>query len=370
MIGPAAWTMERFFYLTPVMGEDRSRYPLTDKPQLVGRSERAGIILREPTVSRRHARIHIRDDEVHLEDLGSKHGTFVNSRRVQQVRLKPGDLVVFGLAVVLRLEEGDSPVAVQERPEIGPPFGSEEPSMTLTQRALARKVPISPADAGALEEMAPIRDHALKLTRLGGLTLELLPSVYGQLSKLSDFAEADQVDLEEMRGAIKPLLDMVTQLVEVGARICPEPRAPVALIEVVQLAVQRVSEDLARRQIAVDVRIPAQLRVRVDADQMSAALSGLLTNAGHQSLDGALVEVVARSDTGGVVLKIADQGYGYPEEILNQAFDPLGSALADPAAIRLWEARRAVVALGGMLTVKSNEGVGAVVRIVLPVPRR
>jgi signal transduction histidine kinase len=361
--------VERFFYLAPVMGEVRGLYPLTEKPQLVGRSERAGIVLREPTVSRRHARIYVRDAEVHLEDLGSKHGTFVNSRRVQQVRLKPGDLVVFGLAMVLRLEEGDTPVEAQ-RPEIGPAFSNEEPSMTLTQRELSRKAPVSPADASGLEEMAPVRDHALKLTRLGGLTLELLPSLYGQLSQLSNLAGAERVDLETVRGAIKSILRMVTQLVEVGARIVPEPRTPVALVEVVQQAIERVSEDFERRQIAVDSRVPAQLKVRLDSEQMSAALSGLLTNAGNQSPDGALVEVVARSDANGVVLKIADQGYGYPEEILNQAFDPLGSALADPAAIRLWEARRAVVALGGMLTVKSNEGVGAVVRIILPMASR
>jgi DNA-binding winged helix-turn-helix (wHTH) protein len=51
--------------------------PLFDGENVLGR-EGAGItIVRSATVSRRHARLLVADDQVHVEDLGSKNGTFV-----------------------------------------------------------------------------------------------------------------------------------------------------------------------------------------------------------------------------------------------------------------------------------------------------
>jgi len=357
--------VEVYFYLTPVMGHEIGRYAITDKPQVVGRSERANIVLREPTVSRQHGRVELRDGAVYVEDLGSKHGTFVNSRRVQRTRLKPGDLVVFGLAVVLRLEQtSEKPLEPASLSDGVQPMIADEPSMTLTD--LLQRMPISSADVSDMEELAPVRDHALKLTRLGGLTLGLLPKIYGQLSRLANVIESREPDRETIGTLVNTLLATATQLLEVASRISPEPREPVSLDRVVEQAIERVQQDFARRQLKAASRVPPKLEVRIDPEQMTAVLAGLLTNAGNQSLDGTPVEVVARRDPTGVVLKVIDKGFGYPEAILSQAFNPLGSELADPAAIRLWEARRAVVALGGMLTVKSTEGVGAVVRIVLP----
>jgi len=334
---------------------------------MVGRAGRASIVLRDPTISRQHARIEVRGDEVHLEDLGSKHGTFVNSRRIRSTTIKPGDLIVFGLAVVLRLEQTDEPPPAEQFDSGPTDYGGEEPSvMTINRRELLAKLPISPAEMGSVDDLAPERDHALRLTRLGALCLELLPRIYGRLTHLSDLASGEPVNLEALRTTVQPLLSSVTRLMEMAVRIAPEPRPPVRLDQVVQESMQRVATDFAQRRLALTSRVPPDLMVQVDPEQMAAVLAGLLTNAGNQSQDEAPVDVVARRGSSGVVLKIVDQGYGYPEEVLAQAFHPLGSNLADPAAIRLWEARRAVIALGGMLTVKSNEGLGAVVRIVLP----
>jgi len=358
--------VSRYFYLTPVMSVTgmSGRYAVTEAAQVVGRSERAGIILREPSISRQHARIEIRDGEVHLEDLGSKHGTFVNSRRLQaRARIKPGDLIVFGLAVVVRLEQTDRPLTT---PTCVPPLDTiDEPALTLTQRDLLRRIPICP-DLEQVEGVAPQRDHALNLTRLGGLSLELLPRIYSRLTQLSDSVNAAVPDIEAIRASVDPLLESLTRLMALTVRIAPEPRFPVRLDQVVALAMECVARDFAARDLEVTCRVPPDLMLRLDPEQMTAVLAGLLTNAGNQSVDGTHVQVTARRDLSGIVVQIIDQGYGYPEEVVVQAFHPLGSNLADPAAIRLWEARRTVVALGGMLTVTSNEGVGATVRIVLP----
>lgn len=51
----------------------------------------------DPSVSRRHAQLRACGDQLIVEDLGSRNGTFVNGQRIDQpVSLRPGDDVVFG----------------------------------------------------------------------------------------------------------------------------------------------------------------------------------------------------------------------------------------------------------------------------------
>ena len=70
--------------------------PLLEGSHVVGRSEDADIRIVAPGISRRHARIIVRGDQVMLEDLGSKNGTHVNGRRVSTCVLADGDRIQFG----------------------------------------------------------------------------------------------------------------------------------------------------------------------------------------------------------------------------------------------------------------------------------
>lgn len=65
---------------------------------VVGRSRDCDLILRDPTVSGRHARLAWEDGKILLEDLGSANGTFVGSKRIQRALIRPGDDVRFGRA--------------------------------------------------------------------------------------------------------------------------------------------------------------------------------------------------------------------------------------------------------------------------------
>jgi DNA-binding winged helix-turn-helix (wHTH) protein len=78
------------------------RVPLRAGENLIGRDSDDGIRIDSPTVSRRHARIVISDNDAMLEDLESKNGTFVGDQPVAgKVRLKDGDEIRTG-SVLLR----------------------------------------------------------------------------------------------------------------------------------------------------------------------------------------------------------------------------------------------------------------------------
>jgi|SoiMethySBSTD1v2_1073268.scaffolds.fasta_scaffold44117_7 DNA-binding winged helix-turn-helix (wHTH) protein len=72
---------------------------------LVGRASECTVCLESSTVSRHHARLRVTGDQVVLEDLDSKNGTFVNGRRIEApTPLVKDDRVRFGsLDLALRV---------------------------------------------------------------------------------------------------------------------------------------------------------------------------------------------------------------------------------------------------------------------------
>lgn len=78
------------------------RIALRDGENLIGRDPSAAIHLDVAGVSRRHARILVRDREAILEDLGSKNGTAVRDQLVSRgVVLQDGDPIEIGPVVVV-----------------------------------------------------------------------------------------------------------------------------------------------------------------------------------------------------------------------------------------------------------------------------
>jgi len=74
----------------------RKRVPVDPIPFLIGRQPENHLILRDSRVSRSHARIVVENGAYVLEDIGSRHGTFVNGKRVTRKALENTDRVEFG----------------------------------------------------------------------------------------------------------------------------------------------------------------------------------------------------------------------------------------------------------------------------------
>ncbi len=68
---------------------------------LAGRAATADLRIDDPRVSRLHARIEMRDDGVHVEDLGSRNGTTVNGEATEGQRLTAGDEIRIGTASII-----------------------------------------------------------------------------------------------------------------------------------------------------------------------------------------------------------------------------------------------------------------------------
>lgn len=63
---------------------------------LLGRHSSCDVVLADPEISRRHARLIFRDGRWVLIDLGSTNGTYLNGRLVHRAQLQPGDVLDLG----------------------------------------------------------------------------------------------------------------------------------------------------------------------------------------------------------------------------------------------------------------------------------
>lgn len=107
---------------------------------VVGRDPSCDIVLADGSVSRKHARLDRRGDSWIVVDQGSANGTFIDSQRVAEQMLRPGQELRFG-AIAFRVEV-DEPAA--EATIIG--MAPERPTATvLAAEPMVPRAPAPPA---------------------------------------------------------------------------------------------------------------------------------------------------------------------------------------------------------------------------------
>ena len=80
---------------------------LTKERTTLGRRPYNDIVIDNLAVSGEHAVIHMTDDGVEIEDLGSTNGTYVNAKAVTRQELRSGDIVEVGKYKIRFLQEAE-----------------------------------------------------------------------------------------------------------------------------------------------------------------------------------------------------------------------------------------------------------------------
>jgi pSer/pThr/pTyr-binding forkhead associated (FHA) protein len=105
-------------------------YPLDKNELFIGRDLSNDIVINDPEISRRHARLFTQGNTYVLEDLGSTNGSFVNGQRLVGPNvLRPGDVITFGerMSLVFESSEFDQDATVVN-PASRPSYGNQEPA--------------------------------------------------------------------------------------------------------------------------------------------------------------------------------------------------------------------------------------------------
>ncbi|MBL8627688.1 MAG: response regulator [Myxococcales bacterium] len=165
-------------------------HPLGDRSR-IGRGPDADIRLDDPMVALAHAEVVGHDDgTVTIRDLGSRHGTFVGSRRVEQAMLRDGDELLIGpialrLAVAAPAGDGDELRRLRAVVELTRVIGVEHDIEPLLERVVSTLLTLVRADRGAIVVYDPeTRAPRWTVTRnrvAGRLPLTISTSVLSQV---------------------------------------------------------------------------------------------------------------------------------------------------------------------------------------------
>jgi len=98
-------------FLVAALGDEEVHHPIRAAITHLGRGMSADVRLDDPTVSRRHAIVALREHGAVLLDDRSMNGTWLNGERVSEAVLQDGDVIQLGAVRLRYLEPQDAPPA-------------------------------------------------------------------------------------------------------------------------------------------------------------------------------------------------------------------------------------------------------------------
>jgi len=140
---------------------DRRSFSVVREMTVIGRREDCDLRIPVGDVSRKHCRLVIEADTIRIEDLGSSNGTYVNSHRVQEAVLQPGDRIQVGPVQFIIQIDGDPPEDQMTLPPPPAADASADTGASPSTDAVTQAGPV-PSDSslgGVLEEV-PLEEAA------------------------------------------------------------------------------------------------------------------------------------------------------------------------------------------------------------------
>ncbi len=173
----------------PAVGEPFDHLVETES-LVIGRASESDLVVADRFLSRKHARLFFRDEQLFVEDLGSRNGTLLNGRRVDGLQeVRAGDLIKVSGSTIRVQEEGRSTVETSQLES------SALTGMTVVKQA-SEVLESEPSDTGEILGEDNLRTFAARL--------QLLNDVHSALSRSIELDELLELILERAFEHLKP----------------------------------------------------------------------------------------------------------------------------------------------------------------------
>jgi signal transduction histidine kinase len=196
--------------LAVVQGPDHGKsFDVNGSTLVIGRDPSCDVPLRDPGISRHHARMELRGDHYVLKDLGSANGTYVNGMRVTESSLQAGDQVRLGNTILAMggpesalLEQGGLPIRVDTEGKVDSSImataaASGDPHLAFAGGENLAEMRTSLVGLAALYRIAEMLAHDYDIDRL----------LAGVMDMIFDVVDADRGFIllkDEHSGAMMP----------------------------------------------------------------------------------------------------------------------------------------------------------------------
>lgn len=122
-------------------GGSQKAFPLPDSTTVIGRRHDCDLCIPLKTVSRRHCQLNQNREAVTIRDLGSRIGTFLNGKRIEEATLKAGDYIRIGPLIFLLQINGQPEKIVPPQPSKPQPAKPKEAKKEIPKgKALAEEL--------------------------------------------------------------------------------------------------------------------------------------------------------------------------------------------------------------------------------------
>ncbi len=198
---------------------------------------------------------------------------------------------------------------------------------------------------------------------------------FGQLLEMDELPAETAESVHQIMKAGKHLLELINEVLDIArieaGRISLSPE-PVYVEDLLTESCELVRPLAQQHGIMLELEPTPALAGHVVADRqrLKQVLLNLLSNAIKYNREGGRVSVAAASAGDRLRLTVTDTGRGIPAERLSNLFTPFERLGADDSGIEgtglgLALSRRLVDAMGGEITVRSEEGIGSAFTVSL-----
>ena len=115
-------------------GGSQKSFSLPDSTTVIGRRHDCDLCIPLKSVSRRHCQLNQNKETINIRDLGSRSGTFLNGKRINEAAVKAGDYIRIG-PLIFGLQINGQPENFVAPPENGPAKASSPEKTGVVENA-------------------------------------------------------------------------------------------------------------------------------------------------------------------------------------------------------------------------------------------
>ncbi len=255
-----------------------------------------------------------------------------------------------------------------------------------TLDAMGSLIAIAVERASAVETLsrseAAREGEQLRSAILDSITHEFrtpLTAIKASITSLMSGMTLAEADRRELMTVINEESDRLNRLVGEAAEVAQLEShefqldlKPRRIAEIVEVAVGDIKQVLGKHP--VEIRVPEDVTILVDAERIKEVLIQLLENAAKYSDAEAPIRITAEAKDNNLLLSVADQGTGIDDMEQGLIFDKFYRGKNQRYRVQgtgmgLAIARAIVEAHGGKISVTSQMGSGSVFHFSLPLSR-